>query len=593
MASEVDSIDIFTPQQDLLDRGVIAYEENVPLLGQVAAGFTPPGMGIDLLSAGKYGRDAFRDFAAGQGREGAINLGIAALSALGAIPLIGDLARGPKSLLRQALTPKTKDPLLKGIDTSQADEIVDIKNINKPKDVSGKQVKSEEKRVGEATKLLEKSATGSSYKGVSVEKRQPIEVLKKPDGTFEQLGGKSTLEALELSGVKQIPVKVFDNLQEYNTFDFIRKNNKKLQREVDSIKLLPTKGNPTFESPVRQLGNKMEQQFKFSFNKHQGDITSAEQLFDRALRLNPQFQMAIDGVRDSLGLGKGFNPVGGKVIGEIDEATGFPVGEVKLMPRTIEKVMTKYDGDFSQITDPIRTRIVVNTPQQEKQAAEAIAKLFPTVDGERVLMKKSGYLDRKLNVQVTGPNGEKIIGEIGIVTQPMLDAADKAHGFYEAYRKTNFGLPDGTDIRKIKAEGLRLEKAMQEIFEAAGKEIDPNFFKDVVERFFSGGYVSAGKSGRLSPMTPNMFSNSDFDNLEPSTKKSFTWSGVASLQPSSVSVTGNVNPLLFSGVTSTITAGDRSQEKYNVSKTSIDPILQKSAQNYNLDSINIFGDPNE
>ena len=43
MASEVDSIDIFTPQQDLLDRGVIAYEENVPLLGQVAAGFTPPG----------------------------------------------------------------------------------------------------------------------------------------------------------------------------------------------------------------------------------------------------------------------------------------------------------------------------------------------------------------------------------------------------------------------------------------------------------------------------------------------------------------------------------------------------------------------
>ena len=593
MASEVDSIDIFTPQQDLLDRGVIAYEENVPLLGQVAAGFTPPGMGIDLLSAGKYGRDAFRDFAAGQGREGAINLGIAGLSALGAIPLIGDLARGPKSLLRQALTPKTKDPLLKGIDTSQADEIVDIKNINKPKDVSGKQVKSEEKRVGEATKLLEKSATGSSYKGVSGEKRQPIEVLKKPDGTFEQLGGKSTLEALELSGVKQIPVKVFDNLQEYNTFDFIRKNNKKLQREVDSIKLLPTKGNPTFESPVRQLGNKMEQQFKFSFNKHQGDITSAEQLFDRALRLNPQFQMAIDGVRDSLGLGKGFNPVGGKVIGEIDEATGFPVGEVKLMPRTIEKVMTKYDGDFSQITDPIRTRIVVNTPQQEKQAAEAIAKLFPTVDGERVLMKKSGYLDRKLNVQVTGPNGEKIIGEIGIVTQPMLDAADKAHGFYEAYRKTNFGLPDGTDIRKIKAEGLRLEKAMQEIFGAAGKEIDPNFFKDVVERFFSGGYVSAGKSGRLSPMTPNIFSNSDFDNLEPSTKKSFTWSGVASLQPSSVSVTGNVNPLLFSGVTSTITAGDRSQEKYNVSKTSIDPILQKSAQNYNLDSINIFGDPNE
>jgi hypothetical protein len=129
---------------------------------------------------------------------------------------------------------------------------------------------------------------------------------------------------------------------------------------------------------------------------------------------------------------------------------------------------------------------------------------------------------------------------------------------------------------------------MQEIFEAAGKDIDPEFFKDVVERFFSGGYVSAGKSGRLSPMTPNMFSNSDFDNLEPSTKKSFTWSGVASLQPSSISVTGSMNPALFSGVTSTMTAGDRSHEKYNVSKVSITPSLHKFTKNYNPNDVDIF-----
>ena len=574
-----EDVDIFqqggSTDKDLLDIAVEGYEEKVPLVAQIAAGFTPPGMAMDIAAAGKYGRDAARDIKEGRFKQAAIAGGIAGLSALGAIPLIGDLFRGPKSLL-------------KGIDTKQADAVIDAKNITKPKDIEGQPVKTEAKRLDEAKKLLEKSASGSSYKGVTVEKRQPIEVLKKPDGTFEQLGGKATLDALESAGTTKIPVKIFDSLQEYNTFDFIRKRNKNVKRQADASKLLPTLGNPTFESPVRKLGNKMEQQFKFSFNAHQGDITSAEQLFDRALRLNPQFQSAIDGVRESLNLGKGFNPVGGKTIGRIDEATGFPVGEVKLMPRTIEKVMTKYDGDFSQITDPIRTRIVVNTPQQEKQAAEAIAKLFPTVDGERVLMKKSGYLDRKLNVQVTGPNGDTIIGEIGIVTQPMLDAADKAHGFYETYRKTNFGLPDGTDIKKIKAEGLRLEKAMQEIFEAAGKDIDPEFFKDVVERFFSGGYVSAGKSGRLSPMTPNMFSNSDFDNLEPSTKKSFTWSGVASLQPSSISVTGNMNPALFSGVTSTMTAGDRSQEKYNVSKVSINTSLHKFTKNYNPNTLNIF-----
>jgi len=572
-------IDIFQQggpaDKDLLDIAVEGYEENVPLVAQIAAGFTPPGMAMDIAAAGKYGRDATRDIREGKFKEAAISGGIAGLSALGAIPLLGDLFRGPKSLL-------------KGIDTKQADAVVDVKNISKPKDIKGKPVQTEAKRLDEAKKLLEKSARGSSYKGVTIDKRQPIEVLKKPDGTFEQLGGQATLDALESAGTKKIPVKIFDSLQEYNTFDFIRKRNKNVKRQADASKLLPTLNNPTFESPVRKLGNKMEQQFKLSFNAHQGDIKSAEQLFNRALRLNPQFQATIDGVRENLALGKGFNPVGGKKIGTLDEATGFPVGEVKLMPRTIEKVMTKYDGDFSQITDPIRTRIVVNTPQQEKEAAEQIAKLFPTVDGERVLMKKSGYLDRKLNVQVTGPNGETIIGEIGIVTQPMLDAAGKAHGFYETYRKTNFGLPDGTDIKKIKAEGLRLEKKMQEIFEAAGKDIDPNFFKDVVERFFSGGYVSAGKSGRLSPMTPNIFSNSDFDNLEPSAKKSLTWSGVASLQPSSISVTGNINPALFSGVTSTMTAGDLSQEKYNVSKVSITPSLQKFTNNYNPNDVNIF-----
>ena len=52
----------------------------------------------------------------GRLKQAAIAGGIAGLSALGAIPLIGDLFRGPKSLL-------------KGIDTKQADAVVDIKNI--------------------------------------------------------------------------------------------------------------------------------------------------------------------------------------------------------------------------------------------------------------------------------------------------------------------------------------------------------------------------------------------------------------------------------------------------------------------------------
>ena len=562
-----DNVNIFNPERDILDRVVEGYEENVPLVGQIAAGFTPPGMAMDIAAAGKYGRDAFRGVQEGDYGKAALYGGIAGLSALGAIPLFGDLMRAPKGLL-------------KGMDVSKADEIVDIKNINKPKDTSGNVIKSEAKRVEQATELLKKSSSGTSYKGITQSKRQPIEVLKNTDGTFTQLGGKSTLEALEASGVKRVPVKIFDNAQDYNTYDFIRKNNKNILRQNDANKLLPTKGNPTFEGPVREFGNKTEQQFKLNFNKHQEGINSAPQMFERAKRLNPEFQQQVARVADDLGVDQGFNPVGGKITGEIDELTGFPVGEVKLMPRMIEKVNQKYEGDFSQITDPIRTRIVVETPQQEKLIAERIAKLFPTVDGERVLMKKSGYLDRKLNIQFTGSNGENIIGEVGIITRPMLDGAHEAHNIYEAFRKANFGLPDGTDVKKIAEEGLRLEKAMKDIFMPKGKLIDPRFYDDIIERFNIGGYVNAGRSGRLSPITPNMFSNSDFDNLEPSMKKSFTWSGVASLQPPSSLRTGKINPLLLSASTVATTAGDRSQEKYNVS---IPQSIQENAQSYNDD----------
>ena len=58
-----DNINVFEP--DLLDRAVTGYEENVPLLAQIAAGFTPPGMAMDIAAAGKYGRDAARNIAEG------------------------------------------------------------------------------------------------------------------------------------------------------------------------------------------------------------------------------------------------------------------------------------------------------------------------------------------------------------------------------------------------------------------------------------------------------------------------------------------------------------------------------------------------
>ena len=452
MASEVNSIDIFTPQQDLLDKGVIAYEENVPLLGQIAAGFTPPGMGIDLLSAGKYGRDAFRDFAAGQGKEGAINLGIAGLSALGAIPLIGDLARGPKSYLR-------------GL--------------------------------------------------VSSKKSQGI----------ADLGAQNPRYAIT-----------------------------RHQEDLFS-------GNP---------------------------VADANKMFDRAIRIGPEFHQQIDDIAEQFNLKTSLPETAYK----IDYYTNAPVGLTKKIPRMIEKARDKFDGDVTQLTDPIRTRIVVKTPAEEEAVAKMIGQKYNVYDKGRDI-KPEGFVDRKINLQFTGSNGERLIGEVGIITEPMWRASNEGHRMYEDFRSLfPKGMPtDPLERQAINKEvlekGQLLQDNMKKVFQDAKKQIDPSFY-DEVKKFALGGYVS-GSSGRSLPMTPNLESNSVLDIFKPSTKKSATWLGSASVQSD---LPGEIKNPSYPAPTGLTTAGPSSQLKYMRSLL-INNSLQKSANNYNLDDINIFGDPSE
>jgi len=126
-------IDIFqdggAAQRDLLDIAVEGYEENVPLLAQIAAGFTPPGVAMDIAAAGKYGRDAYRDFTQGELGSGAMKLGIAGLSGLAAIPVLGELTRFGKEPLKRALTPVAKKAATnKGIGSLE-DQMLDLKTI--------------------------------------------------------------------------------------------------------------------------------------------------------------------------------------------------------------------------------------------------------------------------------------------------------------------------------------------------------------------------------------------------------------------------------------------------------------------------------
>ena len=231
----------------------------------------------------------------------------------------------------------------------------------------------------------------------------------------------------------------------------------------------------------------------------------------------------------------------------------------------------------------------------ERELAKAIADKFPAIDSGRVLKADTGYIDRKLNIQFTGSNGEKIIAEVGLITPEMWRAANKAHPLYEEFRSIlPKGMPrDPKQLAGVTDEALNrargLQKEMKQIFGDAGAKIDQEFFDLDVQKFAMGGAVthSTGKFGKVPPMVPNLSLNALSDNSSPSTKKSATCRGVAGIHSSSL-IKYASRP---SGIGS-MTAGPFSHAKYK-RDFSIDPSLQKSAKNYNLENINIFEESSE
>jgi hypothetical protein len=440
-----ENVDIFQEggpaDKDLLDIAVEGYEENVPFLGQVAAGFTPPGMAMDIAAAGKYGRDATRQFLAGNIGQGFGNLGIAALSGLAAVPLVGELAN------------LAKQPLKKGIASLP-------------------------------------SATNKT------------DILKH-------------------------------------------------QADINT-------GNP---------------------------LADANKLYDRAVRVAPEFNQQIDDLASNINL-KTSLP---EQIGKIDGATGQPIGKVKKIPRMVEKARDKYNNDVSQLTDPIRTRVLIETPADEEAFVQILKQNYEVFDKGRIV-KPEGFVDRKILIKFTGSNGEPIVGEVSTITAPMWRASDNNHALFEEYRSLfPKGMP--TDPKELELitndvvnKGRALQKAMSENFGEAKKQIDPDFYKTKVKKFSKGGYVTAGSSGRSAPMIPNVFSKDAFDISDPSTKKSATWLGIANVQSD---LPGDIKYPLYPASVGFTTAGPSSQPKYNVS-FSITPSLQKFTKNYNPNEVDIF-----
>jgi len=426
----INDIDIFEDDRDYLDRAVGAYEENVPLVAQIGMGFTPAGVGIDIAEATKYGRDAFRDLRQGNLRSGAINAGIAGLSALGVIPLAGDLIKSSgKSALKG---------LAKNVDQSEG-----ILSLPPPKSQSFKV-------------------------------NNPIDETK--------------LSKAELRETQN----AFNSVQQFNSaeelFETAKRVNTNFQKDVNNIAGdlgHRTVGNPG-ETKLSLLGESAEREGKFIYSGN------ANQL-DR-----------IEGSKID------------ELVSDIDSLTGQPAGQVKKIPRILEKSAHKYKGDINQTTDPIRTRVIVQTTDEADEVAKKISKKFETIDSKNQV-NVVGMRDRKLNIRYQDPvTGETLIGEIGVTTLPMHKAAELAHTDYNHVRSI---LREFGDFNQIPDEIVGyVDEAMEnmnKIFKDADSQIDSSWLDlDNVKKYRYGGQV-VGRFGNPSPIFPNSDSNSGLESFPP------------------------------------------------------------------------------
>ena len=234
----------------------------------------------------------------------------------------------------------------------------------------------------------------------------------------------------------------------------------KMLDEVDAVNAprleLPETGRPVRASEYGADGFKA---ITRNMYKHQADVSTPAEMVARAERIGPGFQTAIRNITDDLGLVK---------------SETFGVKQVKSLENKLKR-----GYELGSVTDPIRTRILINTVQEADEVVNRIAKLMPVQDRGFQQHTTSGYFDRKLNVMYTDPNGERLLGEIQITTPEMLEAVDgKGHRLYEVERALTerYGAEvPTTHIRRFE----NMQRAQKELYQGVAEKVDPRIVESI------------------------------------------------------------------------------------------------------------------
>ena len=454
-----------------------AYEvfESLPFLEQMAVGVAPGiGDAMALYEMGEFGtraKESWQD----DSHLGALgNAAIAGLAGLSFIPAARGLAR-PFSRGIRALVKSSDSTPIARMDPNDLFATETATDFIPASALRFDEAHGTAARTLDAETMMRASAIHRTYKGVSSGKRQPIEVLRNEDGTYEVLGGNTTSRVLSEAGAQDVPVRVFKSEQEFAAYETARKEQKLATRKENGALLQPEPGSPTTETGVRSVGGtSLEKEVSTQFNARGNNFENAEQLHRAAIEVNSNFQRDIDDIVSEIG----YRSEGVGSSRAIDPKTGHPQGQVKMVDRMEEKAAHRYNGDANQITDSIRTRILADTTQDADAIAKAISDRYPTIDSGNQIIPP-GLRDRKLNIIYADPEtGQTIVAEISIRPPAMHEAADQTREAYEGFRSLAAQYPDGANVPEV-AEKLRnYESTMRYYFRSATQDLDPSWMAD-------------------------------------------------------------------------------------------------------------------
>jgi|GEM_PF-2006430 hypothetical protein len=248
---------------------------------------------------------------------------------------------------------------------------------------------------------------------------------------------------------------------------------------------------PVFAPKIFEEGGKPDvRRMEAALKSNQGDLSSIDDMAERAQSVNDGFQSNVAEVAEA---------VGGKKAGKfitLKDGSQFDV-EVKSRKSIADKIERK-GLTPSEFTDGVRTTIYVDTADQAEEAVQRLGALYPSIDRGWQRLPDTGYFDRKMNLAIEDPKtGGYIVGEIQIKTPEMAEAAIPGHRWYEYSRKL-----EGRYDHQIPATKIQLyKKALEEqrrLYGEAESVADPEILRQLVEKFKAGGAVASPRRSHRS-----------------------------------------------------------------------------------------------